>query len=269
MIHEKIEMKVEGYPHTAQLYTYFQERSVEIGKTKRPLVLICPGGGYVMTSDREAEPVALQLLAMGFHAAILRYSVSPAVYPEALLQVAKSVAWLKEHADTYGILADKIVVAGFSAGGHLAGNFGVSWNKPFVREAIGVSAEELRPAGLLLGYPVITAGEKAHRGSFEALLQEREEELKDEVSLEKQVNADVPPVFLWHTEPDDCVPVENSLLFFQALHENHIPVEMHIYPQGGHGLSLANEETATPDGNCILEACQSWVSLAGTWLKNL
>lgn len=161
MIHEKLEIQAPGYPHKAELYTYFLDRSPEMRpERKRPLVLICPGGGYVMTSDREAEPVAMQFLAMGYHTAILRYSVSPAVYPEALLQAGKAVSWLKEQEDKYGIDPDKIVVMGFSAGGHLAGNYGVSWRKPFVREALGVEEEMLRPAGLILCYPVITSGEK-------------------------------------------------------------------------------------------------------------
>lgn len=222
-----------------------------------------------MTSDREAEPVAMQFLAMGYHTAILRYSVSPAVYPEALLQAGKAVSWLKEQEDKYGIDPDKIVVMGFSAGGHLAGNYGVSWRKPFVREALGVEEEMLRPAGLILCYPVITSGEKAHKGSFEALLGERLEELKDEVSLEKQVNEDVPRTFLWHTAPDDCVPVENSLLFFQALLEKHIPAELHIFPEGGHGLSLANEDTMTNEGYGVQEACQNWILLAKKWMESV
>lgn len=268
MIHEKIEIQAPGYPHSASLYTYFLERSAEMRpERKRPLVLICPGGGYVMTSDREAEPVAMQFLAMGYHAAILRYSVSPAVYPEALLQVGRSVSWLKDQADAYGIDPEKIVVMGFSAGGHLAGSYGVSWRKPFVREALGVDEETLRPAGLILCYPVITSGEKAHRGSFEALLGDRQEELKEELSLEKQVNGDVPRVFLWHTQEDDCVPVENSLMFYQALLEKKIPAEMHIFPEGGHGLSLANEETMTNEGWCVQKACQSWIPLVKTWME--
>lgn len=270
MFHEKIEIQAEGYPNKAALYTYFLGRSEEMRpERKRPLVLICPGGGYVMTSDREAEPVAMQFLAKGYHAAVLRYSVSPAVYPEALMQVATTMKWLKGHAEEYGIDPDKIVVMGFSAGGHLAGDYGVSWKKPFVRESVGADEKTLRPAGLILCYPVITSGEKAHKGSFEALLGDRLEEKKEEVSLEKQVNEDVPPVFLWHTMEDDCVPVENSLLFYQALLEKKIPSELHIYPYGSHGLSLASEETMSADGFGVQESCQSWISLAEKWMETI
>ena len=81
---------------------------------------------------------------------------------------------------------------------------------------------------------------------------------------------DTPKTFLWHTAPDDCVPVENSILFFTALHALEIPVEMHIYPVGGHGLGLASEETQSYEyQNAVREECQSWISLALSWMQHL
>ena len=151
MICKKIDISVESYQETAALYTYFLDNSPEmIPDRKRPLVLICPGGGYEMTSDREAEPVAIQYIAKGYQAAILRYSVKPAKYPLALLQLAKAVAHLREYADEYHIDTEKIVVQGFSAGGHLACSLGVFWKKPFLSETLGVSAEQIRPNGMIL-----------------------------------------------------------------------------------------------------------------------
>ena len=181
------------------------------------------------------------------------------------------MAHLREYADEYHIDTEKIVVQGCSAGGHLACSLGVFWKKPFLSETLGVSAEQIRPNGMILCYPVITSGEYAHRGSFEALLGEDayDPEKRKEQSLELQVTKDTPPTFLWHTEPDDCVPVENSLFFFEALHKNKIPVEMHIYPAGGHGLSLANEETKRQDGSGIQPECQSWMELACGWMSRL
>lgn len=142
--------------------------------------------------------------------------------------------------------------------------------KTFLAEELGVDAEQLRPNGLLLSYPVITSGPKAHRGSFINLLGDRYDELVDEMSLENQVSLDTPKTFLWHTAPDDCVPVENSILFFTALHALEIPVEMHIYPVGGHGLGLASEETQSYEyQNAVREECQSWISLALSWMQHL
>ncbi len=273
MIHEKIEIQLKDSEFKANLFTYFLDNSPEIDiKRKRPVVVICPGGGYHMTSDREAETIALKFVGMGYHAVVLRYSVEPALFPESLLQLAKAVALLRENAEKWHIDTNKIVVQGSSAGGHLAASLGVFWKKPFVAEALGVASEMVRPNGLMLSYPVITSGKKAHQGSFECLLGDeyKNEEKREALSLEKCVTKDTPPTFLWHTAPDDTVPVENSLLFFQALHALDIPAELHIYPVGPHGLGLATEETMrSEDGYGVQEECQSWIGLAGDWMKYL
>lgn len=272
MIHKKIEIKSRGMEAVGNLYTYFLDSSIEMRPDeKRPVILMCPGGGYEMTSDREAEPMAMQFLAMGYHVAILRYSVCPVRYPAALLQVAESVLYLKEHADEYHIDPEKIVVQGCSAGGHLAANYGIAWNSPFLTKLMGMEndPERLCVAGLLLCYPVITSGEKAHEESFRNLLGEQYEEKKDELSLENQVTPDTPPTFLWHTATDETVPVENSLYFFQACLQQGVSAELHIYPVGGHGLSLANEETCRANGIGVQKECQSWIGLAQTWLKKI
>lgn len=272
MIHKKIEIKARGMEAVGNLYTYFLDNSIEMRPNeKRPVILMCPGGGYEMTSDREAEPMAMQFLAMGYHVAILRYSVSPVRYPAALLQVAESVLYLKEHADEYHIDPEKIVLQGCSAGGHLAANYGIAWNRPFLTKLMGVEndPERLRVAGLLLCYPVITSGEKAHEESFRNLLGEQYEEKKEELSLENQVTPDTPPTFLWHTATDETVPVENSLYFFQACLQQGVSAELHIYPVGGHGLSLANEETCRANGIGVQKECQSWIGLAQTWLEEI
>ncbi len=272
MIHKKIEIKARGMEAVGYLYTYFLDSSIEMRPNeKRPVILMCPGGGYEMTSDREAEPVAMQFLAMGYHVAILRYSVSPVRYPAALLQVAESVLYLKKHAEEYHIDPEKIVLQGCSAGGHLAANYGIAWNSPFLTKLMGMEndPERLRVAGLLLCYPVITSGEKAHEGSFRNLLGEQYEEKKEELSLENQVTPDTPPTFLWHTATDDTVPVENSLYFFQSCLQQGVSAELHIYPVGGHGLSLANEETCRANGIGVQKECQSWIGLAQMWLEGL
>lgn len=272
MIHKKIEIKARGMEAVGNLYTYFLDSSIEMRPNeKRPVILMCPGGGYEMTSDREAEPMAMQFLAMGYHVAILRYSVCPVRYPAALLQVAESVLYLKEHADEYHIDPEKIVVQGCSAGGHLAANYGIAWNSPFLTKLMGMEndPEQLCVAGLLLCYPVITSGEKAHEESFRNLLGEQYEEKKDELSLENQVTPDTPPTFLWHTATDETVPVENSLYFFQACLQQGVSAELHIYPVGGHGLSLANEETCRANGIGVQKECQSWIGLAQTWLEEI
>lgn len=270
MIHEVIDIPVEGSLADSKLYTYFLDNSPEIDQNRvRPVIVICPGGGYAMTSDREAEALAVQFMAMGYHAVILRYSYKPAVYPTALLELAWVVKLLRDNGEKWNIDKDKIVIQGSSAGGHLAASMGVFWKEAFLADYLKTDEKQLKPNGLILNYPVITSGSFAHRDSFLNLLGNRYDELVDKMSLEKQVNKDTPKTFLWHTFTDDCVPVENSLLFVMALKEKNIPTEFHMYPVGGHGLSLATRETAALNTFGIQEECQSWISLVNTWLKNL
>ena len=89
------------------------------------------------------------------------------------------------------------------------------------------------------------------------------------MSLENQVTADTPPAFIWHTYEDGSVPVENSLFYASAMRRAKVPFELHIYPRGGHGLALANQETKSARGNEIVPEVQNWIELAGTWIKNL
>lgn len=236
----------------------------------RPAVLICPGGGYALVSRREGEPVALQLLAMGFPAFVLEYSVAPVRYPAALLELAQSLRLIRTHAEAWLIDPDKLVVAGFSAGGHLAASLGVSWNSNFLENLLNCGQTEIRPDGLILSYPVITAGEFAHKGSFCNLYGDSPcDGLPVPASIEQQVTGDFPPVFLWHTYDDDRVPVENSLLLASALRQHNIPLELHIYPHGVHGLSLADWNTAHKEGYDCQPECANWITMAGSWIGRL
>lgn len=275
MIHNVIDMTVEGSVGTPTLTTYIIDDAEMFLIRKRPLIIICPGGGYNHLSDREGELLALQYLSMGFHAAVLRYSVTPAVYPTPLTELAKAMATVRKHADEWHIEENKILVQGSSAGGHLAGLLGCYWNKEWLAEQIAEGNKELlRPNGLILSYPVITSGEFAHRGSFDMLIGEaadaqRREKLLEELSLEKQVTEDTPPTFIWHTYEDGAVPAENSLLFVQALRRKNIPVEFHLYPKGGHGLGLGTELTCSSSGKEIRPEINTWIHMAETFIRNL
>lgn len=267
MLTESFDIRTEG-SLGAKLYTYIQDASEVMMLKNRPLILICPGGGYNHVSDREGEPLAVRFLAMGYHVAVLRYSVTPAVYPTQLLELAKAMQLVHDYAEEWNVLADKIFVLGCSAGGHLAASLGVNWQEKWLVEASGVKAEWLKPAGMILCYPVITSGEYAHRGSFDMLMKGQEsEELLERLSLEKYVSEQTPEAFVWHTASDASVPVENSLLFVSALHQHKIPVEFHMYPIGKHGLSSADKLSQNQDGSGIQEECQSWLPLVATWLE--
>ena len=144
------------------------------------------------------------------------------------------------------------------------------WHEAWISEKVGVPNGLLRPAGMILCYPVITSGEYAHRGSFENLLcGQYTGEMLERVSLEKQVTEHTPKAFIWHTYTDDTVPVENSLLLISAMKKYDIPVEFHMYPVGGHGLSTCDALAANAEGYGVQKECQSWLPLVQTWLQNL
>lgn len=253
----------------ATLTAYLADNSPEIEPTRvRPAVLICPGGGYEFVSDREAEPVALRLLAAGYQALVLRYSVGQThPYPAALLELATAMQLTRQNAAVWHINPNQIVVAGFSAGGHLAGSLGTNWDGALLKQ-YGFKAAKVKPNALMLAYPVITAGKFAHRASFLNLLGPNPTDAAlAEVSLEHQVTPTTPPTFLWATVTDDTVPVENTLLFANALQTHHVSFELHLFPSGGHGLSLATHETYSQRNAYGIEpVVAQWVALFTKWV---
>ena len=267
MIHKSIDIAVGDSGFHAQLVTYFHDQSPELRITTRPVVLLCPGGGYGYTSDREAEPMALRFVAMGYHAAVLNYSIYPgATYPTALLELGAAVKMLRDNAEEWLIDTDKIIVMGFSAGGHLAASYSCFWSGD-VAELLSCDRDILKPNGLILSYPVITSGEYASRYSFTNLLGDKYDELIEKMSLEYRVNHHNPPTFMWHTVTDEAVSYKNSVLFEAALKEKGISAQLHLYPEGMHGLALANEVTAI-DESQIVPYCQDWLERALKWIKN-
>ena len=233
---------------------------------KRPAVIICPGGGYEFTSQREATPIAMEYVAKGISAFVLHYSCAPVQFPTSLVEVAKAVAMVRENAQQWNIDPDKIVVTGFSAGGHLAASLGVFWNHEVLKEK-GFCDDMHKPNGLVQNYPVISSGVQAHVDSFHNLLGDKYGELLEFVSLENQVTNDLPPVFLWHTYDDTVVPVENSLLFAQQAITHETLTEVHIYPKGIHGISLANNLVITDE--YIVKNLDSWINFAVAFIYNI
>lgn len=210
----------------------------------RPAVVVIPGGGYGNVSYREGERIALSYSAAGFHTFILDYCVAPHKHPLPIINAAKALEIIRNNAKEWNVAADKVAVCGFSAGGHLAASISTLWNNESMFSSDRKMNELHRPDASILCYPVITSGEYAHKGSFKNLIgSETENELWETFSLENRVDKNTPPAFLWHTYTDAAVPVENSLLYAQALRKNDIPFELHIYPEGPHGMACVSDET--------------------------
>lgn len=234
---------------------------------RRPCVLICPGGGYAMCSQREAEPVALQYLKEGYNAFVLWYTVAPKHFPHALREVAASVELIHRNAEAWNCDESLVAILGFSAGGHLAALYSNAYDWPEVREVL----PESKPVqASVLCYPVISADPAvAHMGSFECLLGHLPltAEETERFSCDRLVRDTTPPAFLWHTSEDNCVPVQNSLRYATALADHHVPFELHIFPYGYHGMSICTRETLDGEITPGMRHAQRWVEESCRWLK--
>ncbi len=248
----KVDLKQE-FPclqskQTPTLYCYVNDNSSVFQKErKNPAMLIAPGGGYQNISfNREGEPIAFKYLSAGFSAFVLDYSVKPECYPQQLMEIAASILYIRKHAEEWHIDPQKIAVNGYSAGGHLAASLGVLCSDPFVLDALKAKKCDIRPDAMVLGYPVITCdGSFAHVGSIVNVsgTADTESAMYKKMSLDNHVSEDTPPTFLWHTANDQLVHVKNSLVFAQKLAENKVRFELHVYPDGPHGLATSDFAT--------------------------
>jgi acetyl esterase/lipase len=223
-------------------------------------VIVCPGGGYCGKADYEGAPVARWLNSVGLSAFVLDYRVVPYKHPYPLLDAQRAIRVVRCHALEWGIKPDKIGILGFSAGGHLSATAGTHFDFGSPDAADLVDQESCRPDALVLCYPVVSFGEFRHDGSMVALLGENPPDaLRFSLSNETQVTNLTPPAFIWHTANDEGVPVENSLLFAGALSKHQVPFELHVFPDGAHGLALGEGHPAV----------SAWTGLCATWLHGL
>lgn len=240
----------------------------------RPAMLVVPGGGYAMVSPTEGELVAKKFFEAGYQAFVLTYTtnmfqIAP-LKKQPLKDISRAVRYIRGHAEELQVQSGAVACCGFSAGAHLAGSLAVHYEDDALKEEPHQEVSN-RPDAVLLCYPVITSGECAHRDSFDLLFgKDASEEELAWASLGCHVTADTPPSFLWQTLTDELVPVENSILFAQACRRAGVPCELHLFMEGCHGMSLANEDWATNNigEGSLYTMTQQWQTMKTLYGQN-
>ena len=258
MLTGRIFLGKEGAPPYLDLYI---PDHILLGRTEvRPLVLVIPGGGYRHCVAKEGEPVALAFAGKGINAAVLTYRTGEGVhYPDHLIDGAKAMDCLKRHAKKWGSDSRFVYVIGFSAGGHLAASLATLWNKEET-----IASYDCRPRAQILCYAVTLSGRYENKITYDMLAGD-DEAIRSWNKLDDQVESLTPPAFIWHTEEDQIVPVENALLYAVALRKEHVPFELHIYEHGPHALALC-EEFDVEDSADADERIAGWFPLMLSWL---
>lgn len=226
----------------AKLTVYLPDKSPEMGHMDiRKGVLVIPGGGYFMCSDREAEPLAFAFLSKGYAAFVLRYTVGKEYdFSMPMADVNEAMKTICDNADEWGVDKDKIAAIGFSAGGHLC--------------AALSTTGDIRPAASILVYPCI--------------LENMSSILAFPVpGIDDKVDGKTPPAFIVAACADNLVPIENSLAYASALDKADIPFEMHIYEKGYHGFSLADEVVYSKAEADYCAHIRGWFDLCAKWLE--
>lgn len=239
----KSEIIVLNEERNVTLTTYIQEVGGEFPNiTKRPAIIVIPGGGYQFCSDREALPVALPYIKAGYQVFILRYSVKEdAKWPNPLSDYDQAMDLIRSRADEWNIYQDKIAIIGFSAGGHLA--------------ASAATLSKNRPNAAILGY-ALTKGDD---------VKVYEKTAPDTVSA---IDKDTCPCFVFSTRTDNVVSINNSIEFIIALSKHNISFESHFYSYGPHGFSIGDSSVVKP-GTEISNRASNWVGDSIEWLKEV
>jgi acetyl esterase/lipase len=228
-------------------------------------VVICPGGGYGRLADHEGRPVAEWLNSVGVTAFVLKYRLGPRYKHPAMSQdAACAIRTVRARAAEWGLDPGRVGILGFSAGGHLASTAGTHFDAGRADATDPVERFSSRPSVMVLIYPVITMREKTHAGSRRNPLGESPSpELVALLSNEEQVTKETPPTFLVHTMTDTAVPVENTLMFVNALRKAGVPFELHLYERGPHGFGLGTARDDKPADPVL----STWPARAADWLR--
>lgn len=222
----------------------------------RGAVVVCPGGGYAMKADHEGGPIAEMLNAAGISAYVLDYRIKPCHYLAPLSDAQRAIRTVR------AMGYEKVGILGFSAGGHLTCSAATMYTPGDPDAEDPIERLSSRPDAFIPCYAVVSFFQFTHSGSRTNLLSEHALDLAmmRRFSAELNVTPDTPPAFIWHTAADGSVPVQNSLNLAAALAAKGVPFELHVFPEGKHGLGLAPE---LPDVARWAGLCQQWLIRQG------
>lgn len=228
-------------------------------KTSDIAVVILPGGGYVGRAEHEGEGYARFFNSHGIAAFVCQYRVSPHRFPLPLLDARRAIRYVRHHSCEFGVCPGKVYLMGSSAGGHLTAMTCTYRGAIDFEGKDAIDLEDYLPNGQILCYPVISLHDLSvtHVGSAMELLAENYDALCKTVSPDLVADENTPKAFLWHTFDDGGVDVRNSLNYAARLRQMNVPVEMHLYPHGPHGMGLAEQD---PHVN-------GWTARLLAWLK--
>lgn len=295
MRYQEFNLREDG---SAKLCAYLLDPAISFRKYKtRPAIVLCPGGAYLTLATKEGEAVAARWLGLGFDVFVVRYlhyfakrpgeeGPGPVIdgrshVPEQLVDLMASMRLVHKLAGEWDIDERRIYAMGFSAGGHLVGSLAERWDDAELLErAGGVAPEQAKPAGVIMGYPMISAcplcdrPEKDYpvqmvpslpymrRGIFGT--EHPTQEQFDAVDLTKHVRPDMPRVFVWHTTEDTVVDPRETVAFVGELLAAGVPCELHLYQSGLHGTALCDESSASSATDVVPDS-QNWVAMAKAW----
>lgn len=237
------------------LHAFIHDSYCPDNKINRPGIIVLPGGAYSYRSKREADPIVLHFLSLGYQVFVLDYTVKRENIGEKKIEreVLESIKLIREKSDEYSLLKDKIGLIGFSAGGHLA-----------LSACCHFSSSLERPDFALLSYPVVTSNPLyCHEESFFNIAGNSKER-REYYSLEKEIPHDCPPLFIWHTLQDESVPVMNTILLIEELSKKKIKFEYHLFQDGKHGLSICRKDIMSEE-----KRAKEWLNLSHSWLERV
>jgi acetyl esterase/lipase len=274
--------------------SYLMDNSSDIKEgRKHPAVIVCGGGAYMGISEREKEPVALCFLAKGYQAFVLDYTTKEngePFYPTPVYDLAKMILIVREYADEWNISPDKICAIGFSAGGHLVSCLSTQWQESYLQKKLNVTPEKMKPNAVILSYPIVDYlcqreclekdNDKNKQSGSVPVPKSEINHMFEEISIGDNPTEDMlrnaspyyhitkntSPTFIWQTATDELVYMEQNLMYAKRLKEFNVPVELHIFQDSVHGMSLATKASGGGE-KFIDQDVSGWFDLSIRFLE--